>query len=183
MSSIWCRKRALSVIASKPAYRPSLLAGRIRPPPNMGSVSILTSPRWSRRWIRCAKSLAARTSISGGRAREASRLRRFLPTLPRAARRKSTARPLRLSTRYGGRAKYHGRIVCDAGIGRGGKARVATCRRGRRPGTGADVRLDAAQRSDLELLGQQLSAWQCAARFRHFVLEQRHHTTAVAASR
>ncbi|CAA9317421.1 MAG: Polyhydroxyalkanoic acid synthase, partial [uncultured Frankineae bacterium] len=45
----------------------------------------------------------------------------------------------------------------------------------RRQGAGRRVRLAAAQRPDLELLGQQLPARQAAAGLRRAVLEQRHH--------
>ncbi len=45
----------------------------------------------------------------------------------------------------------------------------------RRPGARRGVRLAAARRPDLELLGQQLPARQAAAGVRHPVLERRHH--------
>ena len=50
--------------------------------------------------------------------------------------------------------------------------------RARRSRPGADVRLDAAERPDLELLGQQLPARQGAAGFRHPVLERRYDAPA-----
>ena len=46
-----------------------------------------------------------------------------------------------------------------------------------------DVRLDAAERPHLELLGEQLSSRQCAARVRHPLLERRHDPTAGPAAR
>ena len=60
--------------------------------------------------------------------------------------------------------------------------RLAARRRGRRPGARPHVRLDAAQRPDLELLGEQLPARQRAARLRRALLEQRHHAAAGAAA-
>ena len=50
--------------------------------------------------------------------------------------------------------------------------------RRRRTGTRPHVRLDAAQRPDLELLGEQLSARQRTAGLRRALLEQRHHAVA-----
>jgi polyhydroxyalkanoate synthase len=76
-----------------------------------------------------------------------------------------------LPARHGGNAEHHGRTVRDTGIDHRGKAGLAAYRRRQGPRTRAHVRLDAAQRPDLELLGQQLSARQCAARFRRSVLE------------
>ena len=55
------------------------------------------------------------------------------------------------------------------------KAMSRTAGLPRRPGAGRGVRLAAARRPDLELLGQQLPARQAAAGVRHPVLERRHH--------
>jgi polyhydroxyalkanoate synthase subunit PhaC len=50
--------------------------------------------------------------------------------------------------------RHHGRHVRDAGVDHCGEKRLAALWRGRGTGAGAHVRLDAAERSDLELLGQ-----------------------------
>ena len=57
----------------------------------------------------------------------------------------------------------------------GGDRRLAGPRLPGRAGAGRGVRLAAAGRPDLELLGQQLPAGRRAARVRHPVLERRHH--------
>ena len=75
-------------------------------------------------------------------------------------------------------AEHDGRIVRHPGIDRRGEERVTARRRRRRTGAGAHVRLDAAQRPDLELLGEQLPARQRAAGFRRALLEQRHDAVA-----
>ena len=54
------------------------------------------------------------------------------------------------------------------------QACVAAARRARRSRPGARVRVDAAQRFDLELLGEQLLAGQPASGFRYPLLERRH---------
>ena len=58
-----------------------------------------------------------------------------------------------------------------------GRAKAKSARSGlpRRPGAGRGVRVAAARRPGLELLGQQLPARQAAAGVRHPVLELRHH--------
>ena len=71
----------------------------------------------------------------------------------------------------------------DTGIHRCGKDRVTDRGRAARARTRPHVCLDAAQRSDLELLGQQLPARQRAADLRYSLLEQRHHATCGHAAR
>src|SRR5271169_188003 len=72
------------------------------------------------------------------------------------------------------RGRYDAELVGHSGDDRGGQAGLETARRARRAGTVEGFRLDEAQRSDLELLGQQLFAGQRAAGFRYPVLEQRY---------
>ena len=79
-----------------------------------------------------------------------------------------------LRARHGGGAKHDGGNVRHAGIDRRGEERLTARRRRRRTGARAHVRLDAAERPDLELLGEQLSARQRTAGLRHPLLEQRH---------
>ena len=59
------------------------------------------------------------------------------------------------------------RLADHAGDDDGRQGGIAAARRSRRAGPRAHVRLDAAERSDLELLGQQLPARQRAPRLRH----------------
>ncbi len=63
---------------------------------------------------------------------------------------------------------------------RRGEEGLAASRRARRPRSRENIRLDETERSDLELLGQQLSLGQRAARIRHPLLEQRHDLAACA---
>ena len=106
----------------------------------------------------------------------------FLATSRRAAKPRFTAPPWRSACSTWRWREHDGRNVRHPGIDRRGEERVTARRRGRRTGTGAHVRLDAAQRPDLELLGEQLPARQCAARLRRPLLEQRHDAAARAAA-
>ncbi|SPA02180.1 hypothetical protein CBM2626_B140078 [Cupriavidus taiwanensis] len=70
------------------------------------------------------------------------------------------------------------RPVQHTRVRHGSAAGQPGARRARRCGAGADVRLAAAERLGVELLGQQLPARQCAAGLRCALLEQRHHAAA-----
>ena len=77
----------------------------------------------------------------------------------------------------------HGRRLPVAGAAGGGPAPVPQRRRPRRPVAGGRVHLDAAQRTGVELLGQQLPDGQRAAGLRHPGLERRQDEPARRAPR
>ncbi len=81
------------------------------------------------------------------------------------------------------RTEYPGRAVRRREDPGGRQASLLPVRRAGGQGHGQGVRLDAPQRPDLELLGQQLPARQPAAGVRHPLLEQRHHAPARRAAR
>ena len=138
----------------------------------------------SRRSMRCARSAGRPTSTSSARARAASRCRRCSATSPPAASGRSIPRRSRsaFSTLPAMRDSTAGLFTTPATIA---AAKSASRKRGvpRRRRAGTRVRLDAAERSRLELPRQQLPARQRAAGARHPVLEQRHHAAAGAAAR
>ena len=150
-------KSIVQLALERSACRPSPSAGRIPPPPKATSGSTPMSAAMEE-----AVDVDARHHRERGRQHLGRLLRRHhhvgLPGEPRGARR--TQGPQRhrggVRARHGGGAEHDGRNLRHAGIDRRGEERLAARRRSRRSGAGAHVRLDAAERPDLELLGEQL---------------------------
>jgi Poly-beta-hydroxybutyrate polymerase (PhaC) N-terminus len=96
-----------------------------------------------------------------------------LPRQSRRARRAQGSQRHRrgMRARHRSDAGHHRRNLRHPGIGCRSQECFPPEGRGRGQGAGTDVRLDAAERSDLELLGEQLSARQRPAGLRHPLLE------------
>ncbi len=86
--------------------------------------------------------------------------------------------PRRLRSRHAGGIRQRFCRARHAGKRDDGQAGLRRHRHAGRAGHGEDVRVDATERPDLELLGQQLPARQRPARFRRAVLERRYDPVA-----